>query len=619
MSHSHSGEITESTVSMPQNNLKYLIVMPRFIGKTRESYLFPLGIPYISSSLKNAGFQVYTLNLNHLDSPYKELQQLILKEKIDVILCGGLSPQFSQLKEVFDSALEVAPDIITVCGGGIITGDPEPAMKAFNYLHIGIIGEGENTVCKLAAALNNNTELHTVKGIIFKSGSKYITTPEQPEQKDIDVFPFPDYEGFDYDNYLEYYSNLGLLGLNIDRTLSIVSSRSCPFNCSFCFHTSGKKYRQRSIDSIFNELDHILSKYSIRYLFIQDELFSSSFKRVNEFCQRIVKYNLPWAVSLRVDSISEELISLMKESGCNSIGMGLESADNTVLKSMRKHITIEQIEKALQITQKYGYPPNGNFIFGDTAETRETAQNTLNWWKKHKDYNIFLKMIRVLPGSYLYQYAREKDIIKDPVKFLQDGCPYVNVTKMTDKEMAELTQTITAINLDEVPLMKVKNLISYEPKNHIFKFNWECAKCGHDSKNEIIKLFQLNFIKCPECSCKYNVSTPDEIIKTLDRNILQATENGNKLAAFWGMANYTLDFLTKSQAVHNSSSYLIDMSQFKHGLEIAGKKIHSPEIIKQKKIDTVIILIPVFSGTIRSYIKEHYKETKNITNITDFL
>lgn len=187
-------------------------------------------------------------------------------------------------------------------------------------------------------------------------------------------------------------------------------SRSCPYNCTFCFHSSGTKYRQRSLDSVFKELDMLTSKYTIKNIAITDELFAAKKEYVNEFCVRIKKYNIGFSVALRVDIVTRELLTMLKDSGCLSIGYGLESADNKILKSMRKNITIEQIENALILTNEVGINMQANFIFGDIAETVETSNNTINWWLAHNEFQINLRFIIVFPGTYLYKYACEKKL-----------------------------------------------------------------------------------------------------------------------------------------------------------------------------------------------------------------
>ncbi|MDR1418596.1 MAG: cobalamin B12-binding domain-containing protein [Endomicrobium sp.] len=149
----------------------YLIIMPRLINNFNEGYNFPIGICYISAVLKQAGFNVFTVNLNHVEGEVGDVVEAeILKHDIDVVLTGGLSFQFISLQEIVDKIRFKFPNIKIVVGGGVITGCPEVAMQAFEgKVDIGVIGEGEVTIVELATALENNKRLNMIKGIIYRN------------------------------------------------------------------------------------------------------------------------------------------------------------------------------------------------------------------------------------------------------------------------------------------------------------------------------------------------------------------------------------------------------------------------------------------------------------------
>lgn len=137
------------------------------------------------------------------------------------------------------------------------------------------------------------------------------------------------------------------LGINEKNTILMSTSRACPYQCTFCFHSSGSKYRQRSLDNFFEELDILVEKYAIKYIFIVDELFAVKMDRLKEFCQRIKPYNIKWWAEFRVNTVTKEMVDLLKDANCAVMAFGIERADNRILKSMRKNITIEQTANAL--------------------------------------------------------------------------------------------------------------------------------------------------------------------------------------------------------------------------------------------------------------------------------
>jgi anaerobic magnesium-protoporphyrin IX monomethyl ester cyclase len=341
----HRRTASESNASARKT---YLLIMPRLVQKVGDGYSFPLGIAYVSAALKRAGHSVVTLNLNHHEGAIADILAREINEKaIDVVATGGLSFQYATIRSIVESAKRAKAGITTIVGGGIITSDPEAAMEALEFADIGVIGEGEITACELCSVLESSGELAAVDGLIYRTHEGLVRTKARKEIADINVLPWPDYEGFELDKYLAAAPTAS--GLNRKNTVFMIASRSCPYNCTFCFHTTGRKYRQRSMDEFFRELDYMVSRYHIEYICLADELFARNSERVTEFCERLRKHKIRWWAQFRVDDITPELLDTLKAGGCDIMSFGLESADNRVLKSMRKGTTVEQIERTLKL------------------------------------------------------------------------------------------------------------------------------------------------------------------------------------------------------------------------------------------------------------------------------
>lgn len=251
------------------------------------------------------------------------------------------------------------------------------------------------------------------------------------------------------------------------------------------------------MDNLFEEIDYLIKNYDIEFLGQVDDLFSISHERIKAFCERIEHYNLPWQTIFRIPDINEENITLLKKANCKMINTGIESADNSILKSMGKGTTIEQIEAALEVAYNLKMPVNGCFIFGDVNETAETAKTTLDWWQKHLKYGVTIKMIKVFPGTNLYKVALEKGVITDPVEFLKKGCPPVNVSKLSEKELGDLVTQITVLPYKVGAKLKNVELLNNDPLN--MRVNGTCRFCGEDIVNHDYRPFALGRINCPKC------------------------------------------------------------------------------------------------------------------------
>lgn len=383
--------------------MKILIVAPRY-KPFGQFYELPLGLAYISSYLKAMGRTVWLVNLNEYPD------DKIFYEAVawaDVLCTGGLSVHYRQIKDIIDNARAQNPKIKIVMGGGIYSSNAELMLEHL-LPDVGIVGEGE-------------LQLHHILG--GNSGDQVIAN--------LDALPFPDYEGLGVRSYLdrqlcgdEHY----LYPLDKPRCLPIISSRSCPHNCSFCFHPLGKVYRQRSLDNFFREVEYLIEHYQVNMLAVLDELISADPKRLVSFCDRIRHYGLRWMAQVRADSVDKETLAYMKLSGCHQISIGIESGSNAILASMNKRTTIERIGQTLEWAYELGLGIQGNFIFGDKAETIQTAEETLAWWMTHRQYMINLTYIIPYPGCDLYKYALEKRLILDEIEFLKNGCPVVPLT-----------------------------------------------------------------------------------------------------------------------------------------------------------------------------------------------
>ena len=431
------------------NKMNVLYIIPRYRTYGIEGhYVMPMGILYVSAYVKKSGIaNVYTLNLNHVSGEeYDILQSYITKNKIDFVGLGGLSGEYSDIVRVVSLVRKIDHNMIIQVGGGIMTADPVVTMQAMPDVDFGIIGEGEQTSVELIDAIARKLDLTSVNGIIYRCENGLRITNRRVEIDNLDTLPFPDYEGFNYAEYLRLNPDLSDEGKKYSQ-VSVIGGRSCKYNCTFCFHPSGSKYRQRSLDSIFSEIDYLVRNYDISYIALREELFATDNERVRQFCERVRVYDFDWSIQLRIDSINKELVDLLKNTRCRYLFVGVESADDRVLKSMRKGITLAQIERALDMLRDAGLNSRSGVIFGDAVETFESAMFTLNWFKKnYTKYRMFVDMIIAFPGSALYKRACESGVIPNPVEFLKDGCPIVNVSKMNDKEFVDLVTIIEKMN-----------------------------------------------------------------------------------------------------------------------------------------------------------------------------
>ncbi|MBP2636948.1 MAG: Radical domain protein [Firmicutes bacterium] len=467
-----------------------------------ENHQFPISAAYISAALKSAGVKTVALDLNYYIQPMTKLTKTIEENSIDIVAVGGLSRDYWSIKQVFSFIKEKYPHIITVLGGGIISSEPEIIFKDMN-IEFGLLGEADITVVELIRAIENRSDYKQIDGIIFNDNREIHITKARACIADIDSISLPDYEGFELDKYLAYQKCLDLYFLTEadPRAIQIIASRSCPYQCTFCYHTISN-YRQRSLDHLFSEIDYLVSHFKINTLHICDDLFvtSKNNDRLIEFCHRIKPYNLKWWCQLRVDSkIDIDIVKMMKASGCILIGFGIEHVDNNMLKMMNKNITMEQTQRAIDICFEAGVGIGGGFILGDFGETTETINKIAEWYSRNQNHQVYLSQIIPYPGTQLYEKAISSGIIKDRLAYIKAGCPPVNLTKMDNAEHSSF-------------LSALKDRFYYYAENVAFKSGEDdfrgdlytivlkCANCGSLNVYSNVANVFVNEIFCSNCN-----------------------------------------------------------------------------------------------------------------------
>jgi len=417
--------------------MRVLCIAPRSVEKTGQFYDFPLGLCAVSASLKAAGHDVACANLNHTDEPVeKAVARLVRRTEPLAVLTGGLSVHYGQIKAILEAARAVRPDVLTVAGGGLVSSEPE-LVSADLRLDAGVVGEGELTAVELLRAWEREEDPGRVPGLVLTAGGVRRTAARKPVD-DLNVLPPPDYDGFEVETFLDWQrpgDGYYLYPCDKPRLLPVISSRSCPFDCTFCYHPLGRKYRVRDLDVLFAEIAGYVARYELNMVAVLDELFAANRQRMLAFCDRIAPLSVRWIAQLRVDAVDAATLSRLKEAGLFYISYGLESASEPILKSMRKKITVPMIDRALEATRECGIGIQGNFLYGDPAETPALAAETLAWTRDHPRYQINSAPVVPYPGSALYALCLERGLIPDRLDNLKRGCPPVNMTAMNQEEI----------------------------------------------------------------------------------------------------------------------------------------------------------------------------------------
>ncbi len=386
-----------------------LLIVPHYssgkgsILKSFEYTMPPVGLLSIAGHLKQNNINVNILDFTIEDFRNKSIEQIIENkiEKTGQPLWFGISvctPVAYNAYEIADIIKKLFPDSKIVLGGPHITVLKERIFdecKSADYL---ITGEGEYSLCNL---INCNDLSPDNIFERFPNSSIFKTKAIEVRPEDL---PLPAYELLDFDKYVPPPASLNSKKPGI----GIITSRGCPFKCTFCARITGNKLRFKTIDQVIDEIKYLQNTYKIKQFHFYDDTITCRKSYITELCQRFIdeNLNLHWSCFARVDTVDEEVLALMKKSGCFVIMYGVESLDESILKDVRKGINIEQINKALILTRKAKIESRISLIIGTPTETRESLAKTKKDLLK-LDTDFFQAFIAVpMPGSQFYIDAK---------------------------------------------------------------------------------------------------------------------------------------------------------------------------------------------------------------------
>jgi len=330
----------------------------------------PLGLLYLAAYLRQEGSH----RVKILDAEAEQLTIDVMRRRLeqhnaDLIGVTLRTAAYSQLAPIMQKLKRQGKKI--VAGGIHPTIDPESILRAGSADYI-VRGEGEQTLLELLEHLAGRVQLAAIKGISYCSANgEIIHNPDRPLLDDLDRLPMPARDLLDMSQYHggpQHYKQLP--------HTSMMASRGCPYDCSFCSSRSlwGRRYRLRSVASVTNEIEHLQTEYGIRDICFWDDLWGLEQGWVKEFCEWMRGRGLTWSCEARVDTLTEELVAAMAKAGCFCIFFGFESLDEETLQRIGKNTTLDQIENVTRWAQRYGIEVRANFILGLPGETRQQAE-----------------------------------------------------------------------------------------------------------------------------------------------------------------------------------------------------------------------------------------------------
>jgi len=423
--------------------LKIILINPR-LREWSPNIWIPLGLTYVASVLEKEGHIVKIIDMNAERMTDSDLIQNLNKDT-NVVGITGMITEYQKILKISTLVKDTLPDVKIILGGPLATTLPRELLE-YSHADFLVMGEGEKTTPALIHAIEHESDVAEIRGIAYRNNGKVIITEPVIPIDDLDTIPFPARHLLNMDKYTKnHFESFGfeIEGYDKIRSTNLISSRGCPYDCTFCFRDMwGYKWRGRSAKNIVEEMELLNSKYGMNGFLFNDDTFVLSKKRVFEFTRLLKESHLDviWYCNGRINLIQKDLLKAMYDSGCRGIAYGIESGNQSILDSMKKNITLDQVRNVVKWTKDIGINAAGYFMIGMIGETKETIQDTIHF-AKELDLDFYgFSITTPFPGTELYSEAMKRGLMHVDMTSLKtfDFDINVNLTKdCTDDDLKE--------------------------------------------------------------------------------------------------------------------------------------------------------------------------------------
>jgi anaerobic magnesium-protoporphyrin IX monomethyl ester cyclase len=418
--------------------MRIVLVNPKGSGLFRVP---PLGLGYLAAVLEREEFDVKIVDLNVESS--SALEESLSGEGPDVLGVSCAIGNASQAFSVINIVKTHFPECLVGVGGPYASMMGEAILARHPEIDAVVVGEGEVTFVELVRRLQDRQDLSDVNGLIFREGSKIKTNPLRDPIEPLDCVPFPAREMLPMKRYGE---NRGVL----------FTSRGCPYRCAFCSRpVFGRRWRGHSPDYVLAEIERLRKRCGVSSLSFLDDNFTFDLGRAGLILDGIIskrwKLGLYFWNGLRVDSVTEALLTKMKKAGCTAINYGVESVDPEVLAEIKKGITLDQVDEALKLTRKAGIKANVFLMVGNPGDNVKIVENIREFVERAKVDGVHLSLATPIPRTAFWSWVGKKghwldhdrrELLDWPVDDVEDAYPVFETPDFTAKQRTDAYRKI---------------------------------------------------------------------------------------------------------------------------------------------------------------------------------
>jgi anaerobic magnesium-protoporphyrin IX monomethyl ester cyclase len=411
---------------MKSIDMKVLVLNPPFLPKfsrpqrspavTKSGTLyFPIWLAYCAAVLEKDGFEVVLTDAPARDIDLREVVRQAVTYSPRLIVMDTSTPSIRNDIDVAEALKKVIPDSFIVLVGTHVSALPDETLRLSNSIDAVAVREYEFTIRDLARMLADtetglpiHKERITVHGLCVNTAAGVMQNPDRPYIDNLDVLPWVSTVYKRHLDIRDYFNPNALYPM-----VTLITSRGCPFRCSFCVYPqtlTGRAYRFRSIQDVLDEVEYVIRAFpDVQSIFFEDDTLTAGKKRCIELADAMIGRNIriSWTANSRFDVDLETMLKI-KAAGCRQLCVGFESGDQRILDTMKKGTKRDRMFQFMRDARRAGLLIHGCFMMGFPGETPESIRRTVDLAIQLHPDTVQFYPVMVYPGTDAYREYAQK-------------------------------------------------------------------------------------------------------------------------------------------------------------------------------------------------------------------
>jgi radical SAM superfamily enzyme YgiQ (UPF0313 family) len=364
-----------------------------------------IGVLVLAAVAREKGYSVHLIDAKRQGTPLEDVCNEIVALRPDYVGLSATTISVHNAGRIAKRLKELAPNVVTVLGGAHVSAIPERTLEAFPSIDFGVVGEGENSLFALLEGLERGLGVGDVPGLAYRCDGAIRANPRAPYIEDLDALPAP---AWDLLPDFPHRFQPSLFSYPRTPVATLITSRGCPFSCSFCDRsTSGRKGRMHSVGYIVELCRHLVG-LGVRHIIFVDDLFTVRKDRVVQLCQAFLDhgFRFSWSCNSHPNLLDLETLKLMRRAGCWQIAYGIESGSQRVLDVVKREVRIPKMRQTLRMTQEAGIRTKGYLMIGHPTEGLDSLAEDVEFLKQVELDMCQITKFTPYPGTPAYPTIR---------------------------------------------------------------------------------------------------------------------------------------------------------------------------------------------------------------------